>query len=48
LRGPTPTEVNALFKDEALIGNTGVKVQASDELLQAVDRLFGMKVVELG
>jgi DNA polymerase-3 subunit alpha len=48
--GATPVAVSVLFKGEgeALIGNTGVKVQVSDELLQAVDRLFGMKVVELG
>ena len=32
---------------EALIGNTGLKVDASDALISAVDRLFGEKVVEL-
>ena len=48
--GPTPVAVTVLFKGEgeALIGNTGVKVQVSDELLLAMDKLFGMKVVELG
>ncbi len=33
---------------EALVGNTGLKVDVSDELIAAVDRLFGEKVVELG
>ena len=33
---------------EALIGSTDVKVEVSDALLAAVDRLFGEKVVELG
>jgi len=33
---------------EALIGNTGLKVDVSDALIAAVDRLFGEKVVELG
>jgi DNA polymerase-3 subunit alpha len=48
--GATPVAVSVLFSGEAeaLIGNTGLKVQVSDELLLAVDRLFGMKVVELG
>ncbi|XXF76683.1 DNA polymerase III subunit alpha [Myxococcaceae bacterium GXIMD 01537] len=48
--GATPVAVSVLFQGEgeALIGNTGIKVQVSDELLLAVDRLFGMKVVELG
>jgi DNA polymerase-3 subunit alpha len=48
--GATPVAVSVLFQGEAeaLIGNTGIKVQVSDELLLAVDKLFGMKVVELG
>ncbi|HSP78126.1 MAG TPA: DNA polymerase III subunit alpha, partial [Myxococcaceae bacterium] len=48
--GATPVAVSLLFSNEAeaLIGNTALKVQVSDELLLAVDKLFGMKVVELG
>ncbi|WP_224364046.1 DNA polymerase III subunit alpha [Hyalangium versicolor] len=48
--GATPVAVSVLFpgEAEALIGGTQLKVQVSDELLLAVDKLFGMKVVELG
>ncbi|MBN1204873.1 MAG: DNA polymerase III subunit alpha, partial [Myxococcaceae bacterium] len=48
--GATPVAVSVLFpgEAEALIGGTALKVQVSDELLLAVDKLFGMKVVELG
>ncbi len=48
--GATPVAVSVLFpgEAEALIGGTTLKVQVSDELLLAVDKLFGMKVVELG
>jgi DNA polymerase-3 subunit alpha len=48
--GATPVAVSVLFPNEAeaLIGGTSLKVQVSDELLLAVDKLFGMKVVELG
>ena len=33
---------------ETLIGNTALKVQISDELLEAVNRLFGARVAEFG
>jgi DNA polymerase-3 subunit alpha len=48
--GATPVAVSLLFsgKAEALIGNTQLKVAVSDELIAAVDKLFGEKVVELG
>jgi DNA polymerase-3 subunit alpha len=48
--GATPVALSVLFpgEAEALIGGTALKVQVSDELLLAVDKLFGMKVVELG
>ncbi|KFE62913.1 DNA polymerase III subunit alpha [Hyalangium minutum] len=48
--GATPVAVSVLFpgEAEALIGGTQLKVQVNDELLLAVDKLFGMKVVELG
>jgi DNA polymerase III subunit alpha len=48
--GATPVAVSLLFSNEAeaLIGNTALKVQVSDELIQSVERLFGMKVVEFG
>ncbi|QQR43118.1 DNA polymerase III subunit alpha [Myxococcus xanthus] len=48
--GATPVAVSVLFKGEgeALIGNTSIKVQVNDDLLLAVDRLFGMRVVEFG
>jgi DNA polymerase-3 subunit alpha len=48
--GATPVAVSVLFPNEAeaLIGGTALKVQVSDELLLAVDKLFGMRVVELG
>jgi DNA polymerase-3 subunit alpha len=48
--GATPVAVSVLFPNEAeaLIGGTSLKVQVSDELLLAVDKLFGMRVVELG
>jgi DNA polymerase-3 subunit alpha len=48
--GATPVAVSLLFTNEAevLIGNSSLKVQVNDELLLAVERLFGMKVVEFG
>ncbi|HYO70173.1 MAG TPA: OB-fold nucleic acid binding domain-containing protein, partial [Archangium sp.] len=48
--GATPVAVSLLFSNEAeaLIGNTSIKVQVTDELIQSVERLFGMKVVEFG
>ena len=48
--GATPVAVSILFKGEAeaLVGNTALKVQVSDELLWGIDKLFGMKVAELG
>jgi len=33
---------------EAIIGPTRLRIQPSDEFIQAVDALFGMKVVEVG
>jgi DNA polymerase-3 subunit alpha len=48
--GATPLAVSIVLpgQAEALIGSTGLKVDASDALIAAVDRLFGEKVVELG
>jgi len=48
--GATPMAVSLLFANEAeaLIGNLAHKVQVSDDLIQSVERLFGMKVVEFG
>jgi DNA polymerase-3 subunit alpha len=48
--GATPVAVSVLFQGEgeAHIGNTSLKVQVNDDLLLAVDKLFGMKVVEFG
>jgi DNA polymerase-3 subunit alpha len=48
--GATPVAVTLLFPGlaEALVGSTALKVAVSDELIGAVDRLFGEKVVELG
>jgi DNA polymerase III subunit alpha len=48
--GATPLAVSIVLpgQAEALIGNTGLKVDVSDALIAAVDRLFGEKVVELG
>jgi DNA polymerase-3 subunit alpha len=48
--GATPVAVSIVLpgEAEALIGNTGLKVDVSDALISAVDRLFGEKVVELG
>ena len=47
--GNTPVALTLLFPGEAevLIGNTQMKVQVGDDLIEAVDRLFGQKVVEL-
>ena len=47
--GATPIAVLLVFpgQAEALIGNTQLKVEISDELIHAVDKLFGEKVVEL-
>jgi DNA polymerase III subunit alpha len=48
--GATPIAVSVLLPGEAetLIGNTALKVQVSDELLDAVNRLFGARVAEFG
>ena len=48
--GATPLAVSIVLpgQAEALIGGTGLKVDVSDALIAAVDRLFGEKVVELG
>ncbi|MGQ0503945.1 MAG: OB-fold nucleic acid binding domain-containing protein, partial [Myxococcaceae bacterium] len=48
--GATPVAVSIVLpgEAEALIGNTALKVSVSDELIAAVDKLFGQKVVELG
>ncbi|HLM48360.1 MAG TPA: DNA polymerase III subunit alpha, partial [Myxococcaceae bacterium] len=48
--GATPVAVSLLFTNEAeaLIGSTSLKVQVNDDLILAVERLFGMKVVEFG
>jgi DNA polymerase-3 subunit alpha len=48
--GVTPIAVSILFpgRAEALIGNTQLKVAVTDELIAAVDKLFGEKVVEIG
>jgi DNA polymerase-3 subunit alpha len=48
--GGTPLAVSIVLpgEAEALIGNTGLKVDVSDDLISAVDLLFGEKVVELG
>ncbi len=48
--GATPIAVSVLMpgEAEALIGNTALKVQVSDELLEAVNRLFGARVAEFG
>jgi DNA polymerase-3 subunit alpha len=48
--GATPLAVSIVLpgQAEALIGNTGLRVDVSDALIAAVDRLFGEKVVELG
>ncbi len=48
--GATPLAVSIVLpgEAEALIGNTPLKVEVSDDLISAVDRLFGEKVVELG
>ena len=48
--GATPLAVSIVLpgEAEALIGNTGYRVDVSDALIAAVDRLFGEKVVELG
>jgi DNA polymerase-3 subunit alpha len=48
--GATPIAVSILLpgEAEAIIGNTALKVAVSDDLIEAVDRLFGAKVAELG
>jgi DNA polymerase III subunit alpha len=48
--GATPLAVSIVLpgQAEALIGSTGLRVDVSDALIAAVDRLFGEKVVELG
>jgi len=48
--GATPVAVSVVFPGEAevLIGGTQLKVQVTDELIAAVNKLFGAKVVELG
>ena len=47
--GGTPVAVLLVFpgQAEALIGNTSLKVAVNDELISAVDKLFGERVVEL-
>jgi DNA polymerase-3 subunit alpha len=48
--GATPVAVSIVLpgEAEALIGNTALKVAVTDELLAAVDKLFGERVAELG
>jgi DNA polymerase-3 subunit alpha len=48
--GATPIAVAVLMpgEAEALIGNTNLKVQICDELLESVNRLFGARVAEPG
>ena len=48
--GATPLAVSLLFSNEAeaLIANLPLKVQVNDDLIQSVERLFGMKVIEFG
>jgi DNA polymerase-3 subunit alpha len=48
--GATPVAVNLVIpgEAEALIGLPAIKVQISDELLEAVNRVFGARVTELG
>jgi DNA polymerase-3 subunit alpha len=48
--GATPVAVAVVMpgEAEALVGNTSLKVQISDELLEMVNRLFGARVAELG
>ncbi|MCI0668834.1 MAG: DNA polymerase III subunit alpha [Myxococcaceae bacterium] len=47
--GSTPVALTLLFPGQAevIIGNAQLKVQVGDELIGAVDKLFGVKVVEL-
>jgi DNA polymerase-3 subunit alpha len=47
--GQTPVAMTLVFPGEAevLIGNIQTRVQVGDELILAVNRLFGQKVVEL-
>jgi DNA polymerase-3 subunit alpha len=47
--GPTPMalSIELAGEAEAVIGTTSFKVMVSDELLGAVDKLFGAKVAEL-
>ncbi len=47
--GTTPVAVSIVLpgEAEALVGNTALKVAVTDELLEAVDRLFGSRVAEL-
>ncbi len=44
---PVALSIRVPGEAEAVIGNTALKVAVSDELLEAVDRLFGAKVAEL-
>ncbi|MBX7100108.1 MAG: DNA polymerase III subunit alpha [Myxococcaceae bacterium] len=48
--GATPIAVALLMpgEAEALIGDTPLKVQVTDELLESVNRLFGVRVTHLG
>ena len=48
--GATPVAVAVVMpgEAEALVGNTSLKVSVTDELLEAVNRLFGAHVAELG
>ncbi|HZA14157.1 MAG TPA: OB-fold nucleic acid binding domain-containing protein, partial [Myxococcaceae bacterium] len=48
--GATPLAVSVIFpgEAEAVVGATRFKVQPSDDFIQAVDQLFGTKVVDVG
>jgi DNA polymerase-3 subunit alpha len=48
--GGTPLALSLIFpgEAEAIIDATRMKVQPTDEFIQAVDKLFGMKVVGVG
>ena len=48
--GATPVAVSVVFPGEAevIIAGTQLKVAPTDEMLAAVNKLFGTKVAELG
>jgi DNA polymerase-3 subunit alpha len=48
--GATPLAFSVVFpgEAEAIVGDTRFKVQPTDDFIQAVDQLFGTKVVEVG